>query len=940
MLRSLLVCLFLCSLGCSGKVGDMAADFEAEATLDAKSEEVIIQTDAVDTSADSFDLRGDHNVEIPVLACDPGEGCFMDKCAQNSDCDSGWCVDNMGEGVCTNLCEEECPPGWNCAQIAGSAPDVVFACVSNYANLCRPCNVGKDCESLGGAEDVCVDYGDVGSFCGGKCSETSPCPYGFACQQAMTVDGIETVQCVALSGVCPCTKKSVELSLWTSCAVSNDWGECTGKRVCKEEGLSDCDAPTPGQEICNGEDDDCDGDVDEPDEVDGDLLNLCDDGNECTKDMCKGEEGCENEILDTGECMDGDTCTAGDHCESGLCIGNPVVCEDDNTCTDDKCDGFGGCLFENNLADCDDGNPCTLTDQCKDGTCSGVEMPCQCQEDADCEELEDGDLCNGTLFCGKGVFPFECAVGPDTIIVCPAPMPGPDAFCLEAACDPLSGVCSFVADHEGFVCDNGDACTVNDKCVEGVCTGGVESNCNDGNPCTDDNCDPEAGCLHSHNTLACEDGNVCTTGDACQDSVCKGGGALVCDDGNMCNGVETCDPKTGCKPGEPLVCDDGNQCNGLEECDSESGCLPGLPVDCEDGNPCTSDACVDGQCEYNPAGGLCDDGNACTDGDHCTAGKCAYSSVVKCEDGNVCTTNFCDPANGCISEVSDNPCDDGNMCTTEDTCSMGQCQGGPSLSCDDGNVCNGTETCDVKTGCKPGTPLACDDGVLCTVDSCDPMQGCQHELLTPCCGDAICAPNEGCLCPVDCASAEVCDGKDNDCDGETDEAVKTVGRWLIPCGSTVQDSKSGSIWTANAAQNKMPWADAKTYCDNLVLDGIVHWRLPKIQELRTLVDGCQGTTEGGKCLVLEDPPCISTSCFFASDNWCHSCGANNGPGEDGCYWTAGVWTGLCTRYWTSAVPTDLPSNAWTIVFSSGAVDFGESQSVKWAVRCVAEGQID
>jgi len=52
--------------------------------------------------------------------------------------------------------------------------------------------------------------------------------------------------------------------------------------------------------------------------------------------------------------------------------------------------------------------------------------------------------------------------------------------------------------------------------------------------------------------------------------------------------------------------------------------------------------------------------------------------------------------------------------------------------CDDGDVCNGAETCNMGTGtCEAGTPLDCDDGDLCTVDSCDPVAGCQNIAPLP-----------------------------------------------------------------------------------------------------------------------------------------------------------------------------------------------------------------
>ena len=154
-------------------------------------------------------------------------------------------------------------------------------CISDVSNLCKPCAAAPDCKGLGGADDVCVAYGDEGSFCGASCDSAGAegCPWGFSCEEAETVDGISTTQCVADAGVCPCTEKSVALALWTSCAMENDDGVCAGKRVCTEDGLAPCDALVPVAEICNGEDDDCDGDVDEPLEVAGAYVPLCDDGN-------------------------------------------------------------------------------------------------------------------------------------------------------------------------------------------------------------------------------------------------------------------------------------------------------------------------------------------------------------------------------------------------------------------------------------------------------------------------------------------------------------------------------------------------------------------------------------------------------------------------------------------------------------------------------------
>jgi len=618
----------------------------------------------------------------------------------------------------------------------------------------------------------------------------------------LTVEGVELNQCVNDAGVCPCTDSSVALGLSTPCEVSNEWGTCAGIRACVEGGLTDCDAQIPAVEECNGVDEDCDGEVDEPTLLEGKYLELCDDGNDCTEDKCMGEEGCVNEMLETGACDDANPCTVADHCESGVCVGDPVECDDDNPCTDNVCTETGGCEYPAISAECDDLDPCTLGDHCVEGACQGESMPCQCDTDEECAELEDDNLCNGTLICDVSNLPHECVVKPGTEVVCEE-VEGDGAFCLTGQCDPATGLCDSVPAHEGLVCDSGDACTFGDKCVEGVCGGGATVNCNDGNPCTDDSCAPETGCFHEANDAACNDGNVCTTGDLCDGGECVGGPALLCEDVDVCNGVESCDPAVGCLAGEPLECDDGNKCNGLESCDSVDGCLPGTPLSCDDGNVCngeeacdpalgctageplacddadacngvetcdpvlgcqssaaplcddgdvcTDDSCLpDGGCLYTPNQGECDDGNACTEGDHCGAEGCTFAGVKDCDDSDPCTSDGCDPAVGCLYSLNSAPCDDGDPCTIGDACALGECVGGQEMACDDGNDCT-LDVCDPEEGClHPPAIGGCDDGNACTEgDHCDSGE-CVYDGLLDCsdgdvCTDDACDPNSGCF---------------------------------------------------------------------------------------------------------------------------------------------------------------------------------------------------
>ena len=772
---------------------DVVADIAAPETLDGDIVVTdipglhdFVKTDVVQPLPDLVPV--DIVAEIPTPQCDPGEGCFLDPCTENGQCQSGWCVEHMGDGVCSQLCEEECPPGWTCKQVGAGGPDVVYICVSDFSNLCKPCATTAGCKAVGNAEDVCVDYGHEGAFCGGACTAETGCPWGFSCAEVTTVEGVILQQCVADAGVCPCTNKSVALGLTTPCQTSNDFGTCAGKRVCTEDGLSHCDAGQAQAESCNGLDDDCDGEVDEPDDIGGDYVNLCDDGNECTQDLCNGETGCDYLALDGDECKDGDPCTAADLCVQGICLGDPVVCEDGNPCTDDMCTETGGCDHVPNQDDCDDQAPCTLGDTCKAGECVGVQVPCDCQVDEDCEALEDGDVCNGTLLCNTDQVPFECVVDPDTVVTCPEPE-GVDAPCLTPLCDPDSGECAFEPFHDGYPCDDQDPCTAGETCQVGQCLGGLAVNCNDGNICTDDVCESGQGCVYEDNYGPCEDGDICTLADSCDDGECQAGIPINCDDGNPCTD-DSCDPLTGCvHTANDADCDDHNPCTVGDHCQNTVCTSSGIDP-CNDGNLCTTDWCdpADG-CQHSNNLLDCDDGDLCTDGEQCQDGLCGGGDKVLCDDNNLCTDDWCTPLGGCQYDPNDAPCDDGNLCTEDDTCALGKCAPGTPKDCADDNICT-TDSCDPLTGCVAtlneapcddedlcttgdhchlggcigGGQLTCDDGNICTDDSCNPLTGCQFDAnQAPCDDSNECTVDDACLAgwcapglPKNCADSNDC----------------------------------------------------------------------------------------------------------------------------------------------------------------------------------------
>ncbi|TNF32387.1 MAG: hypothetical protein EP329_10385 [Deltaproteobacteria bacterium] len=194
----------------------------------------------------------------------PGE--LGDPCDENLDCASGWCVPSAAGLVCTSGCENGCPSGWECGQVTNQATDEVYVCIDPTVSLCQPCETDDDCTVYAaGAGHRCLDSGPAGRFCGKSCSVGDvQCPPGFTCEPEEGGEGAEG-QCVPETGLatCACNALAEALELATTCRVANGFGVCPGVRWCGPDGLTPCDAPIPAEETCNGADDDCDGETDE-----------------------------------------------------------------------------------------------------------------------------------------------------------------------------------------------------------------------------------------------------------------------------------------------------------------------------------------------------------------------------------------------------------------------------------------------------------------------------------------------------------------------------------------------------------------------------------------------------------------------------------------------------------------------------------------------------
>ena len=480
----------------------------------------------------------------------PGE--FGYTCSGNADCNSGWCIQTANGRKCTRTCVEECPELYDCREAPGT--DATYICVPKFTHLCDPCDETADCNEPGQTGNFCLSYGPSGKFCGGECNNDANCPGGYVCRLVPVGGGGQARQCVPPDGTqCHCSDLAKSLQLSTTCYVENDNGKCEGQRFCTQGGLNSCDAVEPYPESCNGADDNCNDIVDDfPPDYQCFIENefgSCKGTGTCTE----GVETCVGEAPKPEQCNGLD-----DDCDGETDEG---LCDDLNPCTHDFCDSDGNCAHTpDNTLLCDDGNVCTQVDKCEDSIC-------------------------------KGFNPLPCGDGNP---------------CFDYKCDAAAGCLSNYAN--GAACEDGQPCTINDKCNLGTCVAGSWDTCDDGNPCTNNSCVAGQGCTKTNvtNGVGCGGG----LDDQCVVGQCING---------ACSGVATnegggCTPPTAVNSCQRGVCH--NKICTIESKPSGTSCTVGSHPQCSLGT-CAGSTCV------ASSGMTCNDDDKCTDNDRCSGGQCA-----------------------------------------------------------------------------------------------------------------------------------------------------------------------------------------------------------------------------------------------------------------------------------------------------------------------------
>jgi len=349
---------------------------------------------------------------------------------------------------------------------------------------------------------------------------------------------------------------------------------------------SDGDGESDGAELARG--------ADPLDPTDGDADG---DGIENGDDPDVDGDGVENGADDD---VDGDGIANGDDDDID---GDGLLNADD-----DDDDGDGESDDEDEDDDADGEDDC----ECEHGVCSEFKGLCFCEpgwKGEDCDEFTCADLNNCNHGTCVGPNACRCDQGWRTAAA--------GAPCNEFHCLDLAGCNGHGSCTGPNVCDCDADWKGTPDCRQPTCVR-TPSHCDDGDPCTTDDCDAATGCTHE--PVVCSLFETCVGGDC----------------------VPSCDNTTDCDQGQ--ACKDGG-C--VDECDSDG--------DCRDGDPCTIDGCntSTSECENEPL--------VCPIPEECVRGAC----VDGCENDFDCEFNeFCVDG-GCFPEcASDSDCSEGETCDT------------------------------------------------------------------------------------------------------------------------------------------------------------------------------------------------------------------------------------------------------------------------------------
>ncbi|MBK8939605.1 MAG: hypothetical protein IPM79_18795 [Polyangiaceae bacterium] len=480
-----------------------------------------------------------------------GQGGGSGGCQNNSECDNGLFCDGA-EACVLGACVgggAPCDDGIGCT--VDACDELAVSCSNLPANML--CNDGVACNGMETCDTVldcqpgtpldCNDnVGCTADFCDLATDSCQHTAQDASCNDGLVCNGVETCDEVAgcLSGqpvLCSdsfaCTSEACS-EVAGGCvytpnnASCNDGLFCNGVETCSvNQGCVPGTAPS------------------------------CNDGVGCTSDSCSNALAACVNAPNNADCDDGVFCNGTESCNPTQdCVTTgPVMCAGDGiACTIEACSEVAlGCetTLNNGL--------CAQDEYCAPGIgCSNVPP---CDDDGDCD---DGDACNGVETCeGETVgVPNSGTCSYGSPVFCDD---GVD--CTADTCDPATGLCDF-AENDAY-CNDGLNCNGTETCdVVSDCVSGIPIVCTDAVACTVNECVEPGTCQVTYNHTACLDSDICDGEELCTDAGCVNGSPLVCaDDGIACTD-EQCDPQQGC-----VAIPDDTQCGCGETCNpAQGGC--------------------------------------------------------------------------------------------------------------------------------------------------------------------------------------------------------------------------------------------------------------------------------------------------------------------------------------------------------------------------------
>ena len=521
------------------------------------------------------------------------DGIEAEICGGCTDTENWDCID-------TDPAAGECEQGQNTC-VSGAMTTACYGSVGPVAEKCDA--LDNDCD--GWTDEMLAEVDELCQSAQGECSA--------GVWQCVTDGGVTQMQCC-------------DEDLWVSSLGT------------------DCEPPElPGLEICDGRDNNCNGQTDE---------GLAQVGASCG--------------LSLGECRAGhidcvETNAAGTEATNGwelLCVdatgGSDEVCDGrDNDCdglTDEEIPPGDACSNAPNWmtdAALREANPEGI------GECELGQMVCVA-----------GDwVCNGPVPTNEicDLLDNDCDGSTDERLEVECPAEG--STCIEGQCAEPCGIGELL-------CPSGKTCVEYEDdewvCLSNLC----DPRSNEALPCVFNvyYCTPEQG---FEPPCGCDTrSKMCV--DNCYGKTCPEGTYCVAEDYGRCHSATEGCVVTGCGEGE--------RCEAIEDC-AEEPCYacaadPCAGVSCEDGEYCNNA----GNCVGTCADVVCPSGYGCVDGECTESDRCAG---VFCEIGVLCN-----PSTGRCEAGLANPCV-GVSCEFYEVCANGECvfDGCWNVVCPNGTRC-------------------------------------------------------------------------------------------------------------------------------------------------------------------------------------------------------------------------------------------------------------